>query len=385
MLEGRDIVCFSNDWDGDPLSKKHIMRGLARKNRILWVPFGNRQPRATARDARRIVRKIWAFARGCRPVATNIYVWSPLVIPVFGSRLARRFNRWFLGWTLRRVCRKLGFRDVITWTFAPSSADVVGVLGERLIVYQCVDEFSEFTGTDKAAITNMEQQLLTKADVVIASSQPLYERKRRHNPRTFLVTHGADVEHFRHACDPDTVVPAELAALPRPVIGFFGLIADWVDLDLLRFLALSRPQWSFALLGQVQTELGPLGSLPNVHLLGRKEYRLLPDYCKGFDVAVLPFALNDLTHAANPLKLREYLAAGLPVVATAIPEVERLDGLVAIGRTPAEFLAQIDAVLKSGATGPRLARSQAVEHESWANKIELLSKVIVDAERANPR
>jgi len=247
-------------------------------------------------------------------------------------------------------------------------------------VYHCVDEYSEFTGTDKVAVAGMEQRLLAKADLVIASSQLLYERKRRDNAPTFLVTHGVDVEHFRRACSPHTVVPPALAALPRPLIGFFGLIADWVDLELVRFLAVSRPQWSFALIGRTQTDVGRLQGLPNVHLLGRKDYQLLPAYCKGFDVAILPFVINDLTNAANPLKLREYVAAGLPVVASAIPEVEKLDGLVSIGRTPAGFLAEIEAVLRSGTAGPRLERSRAVDGESWTSKIDHLSELVTSVE-----
>src|SRR5437773_166638 len=128
-VEGGDIICFCNAWDGDPRSKKHIMLGLARKNRILWVnSIGNRNPRATGGDVRRIARKLWQFLRGCRSVAENIYVFSPMVIPFHGSRLARRFNRWFLGASIRRVCRALRFRDPITWTFFPTSGDVVGTL-----------------------------------------------------------------------------------------------------------------------------------------------------------------------------------------------------------------------------------------------------------------
>src|SRR6266702_5424234 len=106
MLEGRDIICFSHDWDGDPLSKKHIMLGLARRNRILWVnSIGNRNPRPTRSDVRRMAKKLWEFIRGCRRVAEHIYVFSPVLIPLHGNALARRFNRWFLGATLRRVCR----------------------------------------------------------------------------------------------------------------------------------------------------------------------------------------------------------------------------------------------------------------------------------------
>ena len=136
----------------------------------------------------------------------------------------------------------------------PSSADVAGTLGERMVIYHCVDEFSKFTGTDETAILDMERGLMEKADMVVVSSSRLYETKRRHNPNTFLVTHGVDVAHFRSACLPETVVPADCAELQGPVIGFFGLIADWVDLEVVRYLAASRPEWSFLLIGEVQTD-----------------------------------------------------------------------------------------------------------------------------------
>src|SRR5206468_9422728 len=131
-----------------------------------------------------------------------------------------------------------------------------------------------------------------------------------------FVRHGVDVDHFSRALDPSTEVPAEMRGLPGPVIGFFGLLADWVDVPLVAALAASRPEWSFVLVGKAASDVGALQRLPNVRLLGRKPYAELPRYCKGFDAAVLPFKVNTLTLRANPLKIREYLAAGLPVVAT---------------------------------------------------------------------
>jgi len=121
MLEGNDIICFSNDWDGDPLSKKHIALRLAKKNRVLWVnSTGNRNPTASVRDFRRVVKKLRQYCRGCRRVEKNIYVFTPLVIPFHGSRVARWMNRWMLAWSLRRACRKLRFQEPITWSFVPS-------------------------------------------------------------------------------------------------------------------------------------------------------------------------------------------------------------------------------------------------------------------------
>jgi hypothetical protein len=386
MLEGNDIICFCNDWDGDPLSKKHIALRLATKNRVLWVnSTGNRNPTASVRDFRRVLKKLCQFCRGCRQVEKNIYVLSPLVIPFHGSRAARRMNRWVLAWSLRRACRKLNFHKPITWSFVPSSGDVAGSLGERLVVYHCVDEYAQFTGADKTAILDMERRLMENSDLVIVSSGRLYETKRHHNSNTFLVTHGVDVAHFRNACLPATAAPEDCGDLRHPVIGFFGLIADWVDLGIIRHLAVSRPAWSFLLIGEVQTDASALRELPNIRLLGRRTYRSLPAYCKIFDIAILPFVVNELTLAANPLKVREYLAAGLPVVATPLPEVVRLNGLLRTARTQEEFLDQIEAYLNEGKRGPNLEVSRLMEPETWDEKVEELSRIITDVSDGGPK
>lgn len=377
MIEGNDIVCFSNDWDADPLSKKHIMLRLAKRNRVLWVNgVGNRNPTASVRDVKRVFKKLGQFWRGCREVAPNINVFTPLVIPFHGNRIAQWINRRFYRWSIRRVCRQLRFEQPIVWTYAPSSADVVGTLGGRFVVYHCVDEFAKFTGAEKAGIAEMEQRLLKKADVVFVSSSALYETKRRDNPDTFLVTHGVDYDHFKKACLPATAVPDDCAKLPHPVIGFFGLIADWVDLTIVRYLATGRPEWSLLLIGEIQTDVSILRDLPNVHILGRRDYQTLPGYCKAFDVAILPFIVNDLTLAANPLKMREYLAAGLPVVATPLPEVRKLDGLLRTAGTQEEFLGHVEAFLNEGRRGPSLEASGLMESESWDAKVEEFSRII---------
>jgi glycosyltransferase involved in cell wall biosynthesis len=377
MIEGRDIICFANDWESDPLSKKHVMLRLARKNRILWVnSIGNRNPTASVRDIRRAAQKLLSFFGGLRKVETNIHTISPIVIPFHGARIARRINRWLLVVTLRAALWRLGFRRPIVWTFLPSSADVVGHLGEDLVVYHCTDEFSEFTGTARKAILEVERTLIEKADRVIVSAERLYSSKVRYNPFTWLVRHGVDVEHFRRACDPSTVPPDDIARIPGFVVGFFGLIADWVDLNLIRHAALARPQCSFVLIGKVDTDIGPLSALDNVYLLGQKSYSDLPRYCRRFDVAMLPFAVNELTLNANPLKLREYLAAGLPVIATPIPEVERFRRFVRIARHAPEFTLHLDELMAAPSAGPSLVISREMDVESWDEKVEEMSRAI---------
>jgi glycosyltransferase involved in cell wall biosynthesis len=221
----------------------------------------------------------------------------------------------------------------------------------------------------------MEQALMRKSDLVIVSSSRLYETKRPYNPNTVLVTHGVDVDHFRKACF-STPPAAECANLPHPVIGFFGLIANWVDLEVVRYLAAQRPQWSLLLIGEVQADTSALRELPNVHILGRRPYDSLPAYCRSFDVAILPFVVGELTIAANPLKLREYLAAGLPVVSTPLPECLKLNQWIRTARTPAEFLGQIELLLDQGHRGPDIAVSRQMDRESWDEKVEELSDIV---------
>jgi glycosyltransferase involved in cell wall biosynthesis len=384
MIEGKDIICFSNDWDSDPLSKKHIMLRLAKRNRVLWInSIGNRRPTASVRDFKRVLKKLKDFTCGHKTVDNQIHVYSPIVVPFHASAAARWINRKALQWSVRRVCRHLGFQSPITWTFEPASGEVAGSLGEHALVYHCVDEFSEFTGTDKTTILEMERRLMEKSDCVIVSSDRLYQRKHQHNPNTFLVTHGVDVAHFRKACDPNAMVAAEMRAFPHPVIGFFGLIADWVDLELIRYLAVSRPKWNFVLIGKTATNVQLFSNVDNIHLLGQKPYQELPLYAKGFDVAILPFAINELTLAANPLKLREYLAAGLPLVSTAIPEAEKLGHALRIGRNKIDFLYQIQKILDSRIVGPQMSISKEMDCESWDEKVEQLSAIFMGTRKNN--
>lgn len=374
VLEGQDIVAFSNDWSGDPLSKTHLMRILARRNRILWVDsLGNRAPRAQAHDLGRILTKARAFARGIREVERNLHVMSPLAVPFFGNSTVEVANGLFVKAQISGALKWLGMERPISWSFLPSSAPVVGHLGEKLVVYQCVDEFSAFADTNGSQIAALEEKLLRRADLVITSAERLRERKSRYNSNTVLVRHGVDYAHFVKACDPTTPVAFEVAVLNRPILGFFGLVAQWVDLEAIAACAQAYPGGSVVLIGKVapDVDLSPLRALPNVHVLGRKPYAALPGYAKAFDVALLPFKVNELTLSANPLKVREYLAAGLPCVATDLPEIRNL-GMCTLASAAAEFPAKVAECLKAGA-GPSLERAQRMSGESWEARVEEIS------------
>jgi glycosyltransferase involved in cell wall biosynthesis len=369
-LRGRDMLCFSHDWSGDPLSKTHLMRLLAKDNRILWVnSIGYRAPSASGRDFKRAVEKLKAAAQPVREVEKNIFVLNPLVIPAYGVPAMQKVNRQLLRFQVRRAMRRLGFQRPINWVFNPAAAVVAGALGEDVLIYYCVDEYTAFSGVAMQSLIDLERGLMKRADLVVVSADRLLQNKRHENPHTVLVRHGVNYKHFRGALDPETKIPADIAKLPRPILGYFGLMADdWFDIDLVAHVAKRMPNASIVLLGKVTSDLSRLTALPNVHLLGRKPYEDLPGYCKGFDVGILPFPISEVTLNSNPLKVREYLAAGLPVVSTAIPEVEVLRQC-RIGHDADGFVREIEAALADN-PGPRAERSDKMAGESWDAKLE---------------
>jgi glycosyltransferase involved in cell wall biosynthesis len=367
-LSGRDMLCFSHDWNGDPLSKTHLMRLLARNNRILWVnSIGYRMPTACKSDARRAVAKLAAAMEPIREVEKNIFVISPLVIPAYGKPSIRSLNRHLLRFQVKRAMSKLGFSNPINWVFNPAASMIAGTLGEQRLIYYCVDEYTAFSGVPVKSLLDMEEQLARRADLVIVSADRLHCSKAALNPNTHLVRHGVDFDHFAKALEPSRVIPADIAQLKKPIIGYFGLIAaDWVDVPLLAEVARNFPDASLVMLGKCTMDVSALRQSPNIHLLGRKAYEALPGYAKAFDVALIPFPINEATLNSNPLKAREYLAAGLPVVSTAIPEVEVL-GQCRIGTDAPSFCRQIREALAE--PGPSRARSETMRTESWAARL----------------
>ncbi len=344
------------------------MRLLARDNRILWVnSIGSRAPTLSKADVGRAFRKLAAVTRPIHEVEKNIFVVNPLAIPAYGSNVIRMLNRRLLTWQVAHSVRRLRFRRPINWTSNPAAAVVAGAFGEETLIYHCVDENSAFSGVSPDAISSLENQLLKKADLVIVTGERLYQSKSRISNRTILIRHGVDHGHFRRRVDRELPLPEDVVNLPRPILGFFGLIADWVDIELLAKIAARFSNASLVLLGKVTTDVRLLADLKNVHLLGRKPYEALPAYCKAFDAGLMPFRINELTLNANPLKVREYLAAGLEVVSTAIPEVAILQNCH-IANDHAQFLAAVDSVLQNPA--PRNAVSHGIKNESWEARLD---------------
>jgi hypothetical protein len=219
---------------------------------------------------------------------------------------------------------------------------------------------------------------MQRSHVVLATSAELYA-PRRHHACTHLVPHGVDYDHFARAAQltPDQVAP-ELRNLPRPILGYMGLISDYVDLELIADAARTRPNYSFVLIGSHSCPLDAVHDIPNVHLLGPRPYEELPRYCAGFDVGLIPFRMNRLTRAVNPIKLRDYLAAGLPVVSSPMPAVLDYCPAVHLAETLDEFLPACESALRQAQQETTTTRQVLVRRESWPVRVAWISRLVTD-------
>ena len=378
MIRDRNIVCLASSWFDHPTSKHHIMRLLSEQNHVLWVNYhASRRPQLCRRDARLAWRRLARARHGIQRVHPQLDVLSPLLMPFPESGVARRVNARTLTRQIRRALRRLPTRPLQLWLFTPDAPELIDRLPAECVVYYCVDDFAAFDGFNATLMERLEARTLARSDVVITASTRLYDEHQGRHPNVHLVPHGVDYEHFAIVPDlPEAAIPPVLRRIRRPVFGYMGLVSEWLDLELIRRTAEARPDWSFVFLGDVRCDLGAVARLPNVHLLGGCSYERLPAYCRGFDVGLIPFQMNRLVRAVNPIKLREYLAAGLPVVSTAITEVFRYAPAVHTARTPEEFLAACQRALETRDPDSTRRRQALVREESWRDRLDQLAEIV---------
>lgn len=382
------LVVLGEDWGQHPSSTQHLIKRLLPDYRVLWVnSIGLRRPRLNVRDLGRLGRKLGAVLR--RPAKGKAQsaaiqsgpmpqVMPPLALPLPGSPLAGRINGHWLAAQIRRQLPELD--KPLLWISLPSAVDLVGKLGERAVIYYCGDDFSALAGVDHAAIARCEARLVEKADLILAASPALASRFPPHKTR--LLSHGVDLGLFM----PPQPRPADLPS-GRPIAGFYGSLSDWIDVPLLAETARALPHWDLVLIGPRQTDLSPLAGLPNVHLLGPRPHHTLAAYAQHWQVSLLPFVDNAQIRACNPLKLREYLATGRPVVSTDFPALDGYRALVHLPR-PGDSLAQ--AIQRAALDAPaqdwfqryewealtrhegKAQRQQAVAQQSWDHRADEL-------------
>src|SRR5689334_2683121 len=345
--DGIALVYFGNDWFAENrTSSHHIARWLAQRYPVLYVESpGLRAPQATARDFGKVWHKLRQAVRRPSRISDRMWHMTAPQIPFRRLPMVGIFNRMIARFLIRRAMRHAGIQAPLLWFAAPDGAALVGHLGEQFVVYYCIDDYASLPGVDRREIARMDESLARQAGQVFVSSPALVADKHALNPTTTYSPHGVDVALFERAADNSLPVAEGARGLQHPVIGFFGLVESWVDLDVLRYMAHQRPWWTFLVIGRVAVDRGDLARSRQFVFPGPQPYESLADWARAFDVAIIPFRQSQLVKCVNPLKLREYLATGKPVVSSWMPEVERFSSHIGIARTPEEFLAAIDDAL----------------------------------------
>jgi glycosyltransferase involved in cell wall biosynthesis len=372
-----DIVYFgTHDWSAMRQRAQQLAVRLAARHRVLYVnpcyysAPGYIRDRLTKRGTR---GAIWAVEQ----VSEKLQVASfPPLLPKGPEYPSlARINFTLQLPFIRSTLAQLEMHDPVLWFVTPADRALIGKLGERLTVYDCMDLHVGFhEGVTAARIAAEEVRLLRAVDVVFASSPQLVEHCRPHNPNVHLVRNGVDLANFSGS------FPSLPDASPSLVLGYMGYIGPWMDVDLLIALARAYPQATLSLVGPVRTDLKGLDSLPNVRLWGERPYQEMGRFVQSFDVCLIPFAINALTEAVNPVKLYEYLALGKPVVSTALPELRHYDDVSYVAEDHAGFLEAVARALAEG-DNPALAnrRRACAEANRWEQRADEVMKVLADA------
>ena len=273
------------------------------------------------------------------------------------------------------------FKNPVQWFYDPMAVKAfAGELGEVATVYDCMDELSQFKGAPPE-IRKREAELLGIADVVFTGGRRMWESKSKHNSNCHFYGCGVDVPHFSKARSAQTVVPEEIANLPKPVLGYFGVIDERMDYELLAKLAKATPDWSIVMVGPA-TKVDPatLPRMKNVHWMGGQDYAMLPACCKGFDVCMMPFALNEATEYINPTKALEYMATGRPIVSSAIYDVVKNFGsVVKVANSHDEFIELCRAATESPDKDLIEKGLEMASANSWESIVEKMEGHIAEA------
>lgn len=385
-LSGRSAILFSTaDWAAPYwTNKQHVASRLAQRGwKILYVEtVGLRRPRANRLDFERIARRLRGAAAPPRQVAERLWVASPLALPI-GHRgwPVRTLNDLLLRRSLRQWQAKLQLDRPVLWTYHPYMLEAAAGLRRSALVYHCVDEIAAIPGVDAAAFAAAERRLLAAADLVFASSRTLHEKCAGLARTALYLPNAADIAHFAaaRAAGP---LPPELARIPRPRLGFVGVLSDFkVDLELLERLAAARPDWHLVLIGderegQSSAALARLQRNGNVHWLGHRPYAVLPRYLAGLEVGLLPMRANAYTRAVFPMKFFEYLAAGLPVVASAAPALAELTANYRAAESAEGFVAAVGEAIERGPAERLAIDDPLLRRHDWTAQIDRMVEAI---------
>jgi glycosyltransferase involved in cell wall biosynthesis len=364
VIEDYDLIVFSHlRWDFVFQRPQHLIERFSQKQRILFVeePIDHTSKEEGGMKLTKVNK--------------NLTILQP---QISGENWLNKIDL-----LLQKYLTKNNYQKPILWFYSPMFEPLANVISHSLIVYDCMDELAAFKGAPPQLIER-EKRLLNKADVVFTGGKSLYESKKECNENVYCFPSSVDDKHFALARAAETSIPKDLAKIPGPRIGFYGVLDERLDLDLLHNVAKRLPDFSFVMIGPVvKISEADLPRRKNIYYLGSKKYEELPRYLKGIDVAMMPFALNEATRFISPTKTLEFMAAFKPIVSTPIKDVVRdYSHEVSIAQSVVEFSLAIEKYLHESAS-QRLFRyrlQQAViNRTSWDRTAQQMRSILQDS------
>ncbi|WP_407334214.1 glycosyltransferase [Enterovibrio sp. 27052020O] len=367
----RDLIVFGEDWGGLPSSTQHLIRRLSQDRKVIWVnSIGLRRPTLTINDCKRAWQKITTRTVADKHSSNNaitpdsLTVVNPSTLPAPRTALGRKLAAGMLRNQLAPIIARAKLHNPIMWTSLPTAVDVSDQLGASSLVYYCGDDFSSLAGVDHHTVAKREQELAQKADLILTASETLYSRFS--DKCTRLLPHGVDYDLF------STPSPRakDLPDNGRPTAGFYGSLSEWLDYKMLAKTITQLPDWNFVFIGKPCEAALSLKQYNNVTLLGPKPHHELPSYSQHWSASLLPFVNNAQIKACNPLKLREYLATGRPVISTPFPAVNEYRSYVCVVQTANEMAI---ALKNTARQASNVHQQTAVKAHTWDARAEKLA------------
>jgi glycosyltransferase involved in cell wall biosynthesis len=369
-----DVVCLSTaDWDA-PLwtNKQHLMSRLAASGgRVIYIDSpGHRAPTVSKRDLGRMVHRLHVWRPYARPIAPQLWRDSPLLVPFHDRPVTASINRRLLRRRLNRNLNRTKFQRPVLWAYSPLAVDLYDPERHSGLVYHCVDKVADFPGVHSTAYLKGERRLVEAADVCLASSRVIERHLQQMGAR--------DVVYWPNPADVSAICahPAEARRQARPVVGFIGAVQSHkIDVELIKFAASQMPETDFLV-------AGPIGyGISGHHIDGRHfpnnvtfpglvSRRDVPAFLAQLDVGIIPYLINDYTSGVFPMKVFEYLAAGLPVVGTELPSLVGEVREVAYAPTPEAFVESLRSALEDRSEQSRRRRIGYAQAHSWERRID---------------
>tara|TARA_B100001540_G_scaffold308793_1_gene323995 strand:+ start:376 stop:1554 length:1179 start_codon:yes stop_codon:yes gene_type:complete len=381
------IILYAPPYDqAAQLSKHHFARLWAKDRKVLYVEAPINPASFFTRKKQALT--LWnRFRKGPINFSKNLWVTTYFYfMPFVGSRYllgakwVNNFNQWLIINALKSQISSLELRNPILFIGGAHADPLLSYFPKNIKVYHCSDDYTLVPSFPKI-FGEIEKSLMKKCDLVVTTADELMESKKRNNPNTISVPNGADIHHFFKVQSIKTKIPDDMLKYEKPVIGYIGSVFRWLDIDWIEYASKELPEYQFVFIGPVSIDISQIKKISNIDFLGPRSYSALPGYLKKFDVAVIPFVIDGVTLKASPIKFYEYLASGIPIVSTRLPDLVPFEEYVHLVNDKRDYALKIIEAVNHDNIEMKNKRMDLSKNYSWEARFSFVDKMINNLEK----